>query len=249
MEISAREFSNERKAPRRRQESRPAAGLPVATSGRLLYGEAVSGKRYIPVLGAEDGLAASFLAALAGHDAGKIDVPHPSGPLTIEALVLGPGAIEALDSRLSEADGIIIVAGHVDAAGLESLKRLHQRLPGDTSLPQAHALHREPGHSEFKLSCPTCGQKLWVGDSQEGRPGRCPGCKQTFLIPSQARHLAASLQLEEGVPVRIHFRNDTASAVALVHELAARLIERIKGREDRQKNTTMRIVIDTDAMT
>lgn len=203
--------------------------------------------RYIPVLAVEEELAASFLAALAGKPASRVELPHPSGPLAIEALLFDVVNSEALESRLSEADAVIIICGHVDATSLESIRKLHRRLPGDRSLPEAHALHREPGKKEFKLSCPTCGQKLWVGDAQEGRPGRCPGCKQTFLIPSQSRHLSASLQLDDAVPVRIHWRGDAASAIALVNELAVRLSGRTAEAPDQQKNLTMRIVIDGDA--
>ncbi len=195
----------------------------------------------------EDGLATAFLAALAGQPTDRIEMQHPAGQLLIEAVVPDAEQEEAIQSRLNDAAGVILVTGHIDEAGLESLRRLRQRLPANRKLPQAHALHREQGRAEFKLSCPSCGQKLWVGDAQEGRPGRCPGCRQTFLIPSQARHLAASLQLDDDVPIRVQFRGDTATAVALVHELAARLAARISEMESRQKNMTMRIVIDGDA--
>lgn len=200
--------------------------------------------RYIPVLAVEEELAAAFLAALAGRPERRVELSHPSGLLTLEALLPDVVEGEGLASRLGEADAVIIVSGNVDAGSIDALRALHRRLPGDRSLPQAHALHREPGRKEFKISCPTCGQKLWVGDAHEGRPGRCPGCKQTFLIPSQPRHLSASLQLEDDVPVRLHWRGDAASAIALVDALVARIRSRMADDADRQKNMTMRIVID-----
>jgi len=196
------------------------------------------------VLAVEDELATSFLASLAGKPESRVELEHPSGPLTIEAIKFELVQGEGLASRLSEADAVIVISGNVDAGSIEMLKMLHRRLPGDRTLPEAHALHREPGRKEFKISCPTCSQKLWVGDAHEGRPGRCPGCKQTFLIPSQTRHLSACLQLGDDVPVRLHWRGDAASAVALVNELVARVVSRRMNMQDRQKNMTMRIVID-----
>jgi hypothetical protein len=203
--------------------------------------------RYIPVLAVEDDLASSFLAALAGKPQSRVELDHPSGPLTIEAIKFEVVQGEGLASRLSEADAVIIISGNVDAGSIEMLRALHRRLPGDRTLPEAHALHREPGKKEFKISCPTCSQKLWVGDAHEGRPGRCPGCKQTFLIPSQTRHLSACLQLGEDIPVRLHSRGDAASAVGLVNELVARIVARRTEKKDREKNMTMRIVIDGEA--
>lgn len=195
------------------------------------------------MLAIDEGLAIAFVSTVAGMSAQRTSLPHRDGPLLLEAVDFAVVHGDALESRLADAAGIIIVAQHTDSAGLEPLRRLHARLPGDAFLPEAHALHRDPGHSEFKLNCPHCGQKLWVNDNQEGRPGRCPGCKKTFLIPSQPRHLAASLQLSSDSPVRLQTRGDTVAAIALVNELADR-ITRADDTVDSAKSTTMRIVID-----
>lgn len=205
-------------------------------------------ERRIVVVSLDGSLAAGFVGTLAGGPTECFELEHPDGPLTIEALdgdtVFGDG----LRNRLATAAGVIVVTQHGDAASVEELRRLVARMPEADSLPVCHALHREPGRMEFKISCGHCGQKLWVADAHEGRPGRCPGCKQTFLIPSQQRHIAAALQLAAETPVRILSLGDAAGAVALVNDLAALLAAQEDESHAQQMNTTMRIVIDPSAL-
>jgi DNA-directed RNA polymerase subunit RPC12/RpoP len=204
--------------------------------------------RYILVLEMEDGLAMDFVGALAGSPRKRFELTHPSGPLTLVAVDAAVVRGQEIEKQLADAAAIIVISHHMDSASVDELRKLLARLPADVFLPIAHAMHRDPGRAEFKLSCANCGQKLWVADSHEGRPGRCPGCKQTFLIPSQTRHLVSCLQLAEDVPVRTLVKGDTNSAVALVNELAARLEARVNATQAREKNTTMRIVIDGDLL-
>lgn len=208
----------------------------------------MSNGRLLIVASLDPVLAEAFVSALAGAPARYFELAHPEGALRIEAAAGDDVFGDGLVGLLADAAGLIVVTQHGDAASVEELRRLIARLPQDVSLPTGHALHREPGRMEFKISCANCGQKLWVADAHEGRQGRCPGCKQTFMIPSQPRHLAAVLQLPTDAPVRILVRGDTTSAVALVNELAERLAARDEAVSARQKNTTMRIVIDPDLL-
>lgn len=205
-------------------------------------------ERRIVVISPEDSLAEAFVRALAGAAVDRFELEHPDGPLLIEALEGNDVWGDGIHIRLNSASGVIIVAHHGDEASLTELRRLVALLPTGSGLAVGHALHREPGRPEFKLSCGSCGQKLWVSDAHEGRPGRCPGCKQTFLIPSQPRHLGTALQLDADTPVRILTRGDTAGAVALINDLAAQMAAQADDGHSRQMNTTMRIVIDPDAL-
>ena len=38
----------------------------------------------------------------------------------------------------------------------------------------------------IKFKCPHCGKEVSAGDENAGKKGRCPGCKELFVIPAAA---------------------------------------------------------------
>ncbi|MCF7837288.1 MAG: hypothetical protein K9N49_01535, partial [Candidatus Marinimicrobia bacterium] len=110
---------------------------------------------------------------------------------------LNPGWLEAI----RDAHAAVILVRHLDLASLDKIKAIYRRLPQETIRPLSIGLFREEGELDFKMSCPACGQKLWVRDSDVGKQGRCPKCKWAFALPSQAAHVKTHLTLPETVPV------------------------------------------------
>ena len=84
-------------------------------------------------------------------------------------------------------------------------------------------LFREEGEIDFKMSCPACGQKLWVRDTDVGKRGRCPNCKKAFKLPSQAGHLKSQLMLPDAVPALTVVRGKAASCRGALASLIAYL--------------------------
>src|SRR5205814_8967692 len=111
----------------------------------------------------------------------------------------------------------------LDSLSMDRVKDIYRNLPSEKVTPLAVVVCRETGESEFKISCPACGQKLWVRDSDVGRRGRCPQCKKAFTLPSQANHLKSQLLL----PDTVNIVNATLNNVASCRGVVAGVLERV----------------------
>ncbi len=109
------------------------------------------------------------------------------------------------------ADLVIGLVRHVDLVSLQKLETQFKSIPSGLMLPSGFFLYRKTGEQDFKMSCPYCGQKLWVRDTDKDKRGRCPNCKKGFTLPQQEAHLAQSLSLRSTVPVRKIIQGDAAS--------------------------------------
>ena len=58
--------------------------------------------------------------------------------------------------------------------------------------------------SEFKFSCPTCGQHLQGDDSYIGNAITCPNCKQEFTVPNPKVTTSLRIEHERWVPPPQH---------------------------------------------
>jgi len=114
-------------------------------------------------------------------------------------------------SKIEMADIAVLQIRFMDAISLDLIKRLCKNLPVESPMPMAVFLLRELGEVDFKMSCPSCGQKLWVRDSDEGKRGRCPNCKTAFRLPAQIHHTKAELGLSDAVSVTHIIRGDPVS--------------------------------------
>ena len=113
--------------------------------------------------------------------------------------------------KIDKADGVVLQVRFMDAISMDRIKTMCKHLPADPLMPMAVFLLREEGEIDFKMSCPSCGQKLWVRDVDQAKRGRCPNCKKAFRLPTQAKHTKAELGLSDGVSVTQVIRGNAAS--------------------------------------
>ncbi len=105
---------------------------------------------------------------------------------------------DAVDSSLASADGILLLIRHLDSNSLDQAKALLGKLPNAAT----HiAICRAETDVEFKMSCPSCRQKLWIRDADVGRNGRCPHCKIAFVLPSPEDHLRSVFEWPNSDPL------------------------------------------------
>ena len=151
------------------------------------------------------------------------------------------------EDTLKKAGGVILLARFLDVISLDKLKAIYRRLPTEKELPVAVLVVREKGETEFKMSCPVCGQKLWVNDSDSGKRGRCPNCKKAYALPDQGDHVRAQLALPDSVPVLRVIDGDSESAVKAVDEalkpLSSGLIENREIDQSVLKQSTIRVQV------
>jgi predicted RNA-binding Zn-ribbon protein involved in translation (DUF1610 family) len=109
-------------------------------------------------------------------------------------------------------------------------------------------LFREEGEIDFKMSCPACGQKLWVRDTDIGKRGRCPNCKKAFKLPSQAGHLKSQLMLPDAVPALTVVRDKASSCrgalASLIAHFAGAIVPSVEKMDSETlKKTTVRVQV------
>lgn len=151
----------------------------------------------LAVLSAQEELEGLLFTSLGGADAaGQREMSLDQPPTR---LFLASG--EDLTQAVASADAVLLLVRFMDALTMDRLKGIHAQLPQDPAKPMAVLLFREPDEIDFKMSCPACGQKLWVRDTDEGKRGRCPNCKTAFHLPSQPQHAKTELSLTGEVPV------------------------------------------------
>lgn len=185
-------------------------------------------------------------------DAGTAEGKTIAGrTVSMDVLAGDPRLNAAWDDTIKKADGILLLTRFLDVISLDKIKAIYRRIPAENSVPLAVLIVRENDESDFKMSCPVCGQKLWVRDNDAGKRGRCPNCKKAFTLPDQSNHLRAQLALPDSVPVTRVMGGNEASAVkaveALLQQMGDGLIERSEGMdEDVLKQSTIRVQINPD---
>lgn len=109
------------------------------------------------------------------------------------------------------ADTLVGLVRFVDVLSLQNMAELLQAAPGAQTTPLALLVYRNENEADFKMSCPYCGQKLWVRDADVDKRGRCPHCRKGFTLPRQEDQVRTSLKLPSDVPVLRVVRNETGS--------------------------------------
>ena len=171
--------------------------------------------------------------------------------VSLDVLAGDPRLNAAWDDTLQTAGGIILLTRFLDVISLDKIKAIYRRLPSENAPPLLIVILRENGEADFKMSCPVCGQKLWVRDSDAGKRGRCPNCKKAFMLPDQVNHIRAQLALPDSLPVERVIGGEADSAVAAVERLLQTidggLIEAPEGLDqDVLKQSTIRVQINPD---
>jgi len=153
------------------------------------------------------------------------------------------------EESVRKASALMLLVRFMDVISMDKVKAIYRHLPADQSLPMVVVLFREEGESDFKMSCPACGQKLWVRDQDVGKRGRCPNCKRPFRLPAQEEHLKAQLLLPDAMQILVVDRGDLDScrnSVARLLQQASAGITDKTFDPDVLKQTTMRIQVSGD---
>jgi predicted RNA-binding Zn-ribbon protein involved in translation (DUF1610 family) len=156
------------------------------------------------------------------------------------------------DETIRKADAVALLVRFLDAVSMEKIRAIYRRLPSEKTLPIAVYLFREEGEIDFKVSCPACGQKLWVRDTDVNKRGRCPNCKKAFKLPSQAGHLKSQLMLPDAVPAITVVRGNASSCRGAVANLMAYVTGNIVAKEggvidqETLKKTTVRVQVTAE---
>ena len=134
----------------------------------------------------------------------------------------------------------------MDVASLQTTLELLES--GSDLYPALVLLYRNDNEADFKMSCPYCGQKLWVRDADQDKRGRCPHCLKGFTLPAQEELVASTLGLSASTPVRRIVRGDvdalTSHLRLVLHSNNAAFTLKILGLDDLNKNKTMKVDLD-----
>lgn len=141
----------------------------------------------------------------------------------LDVLAGDPRLNPSWDDRIKETDALVLLVRFMDVISIDKIKAIYRRLPSEKLVPVSVFLFREEGEIDFKMSCPACGQKLWVRDTDVNKRGRCPNCKKAFKLPSQAGHLKSQLMLPDAVSVLSVTRGNASSCRGAVASLLGRV--------------------------
>lgn len=194
----------------------------------------------VSILAFQEDAGGAFLQTVCGPDARSATQDEKTLHFDLHAQDPARPPLEGLDLRL--VNGVVVLVRFLDSVSMEQVKALHHALPSHTVLPQVVVIFREAGESEFKMSCASCGQKLWVRDSDAGRSGRCPHCRKIFILPTQSGILKSYLMLTEATPVLQVIKGKAATGRAVV----TALLDRVKAVSEAMKSQTMRVQIPVD---
>ncbi len=187
-----------------------------------------------------DGATGSQLMTSVGGGEGISEVDLEGKPVRLDLHTFDPAREQALAAVLNLADAAALLVQHLDAPALELLKAAYRILPSEHRLPVAVLAVRDPGRAEFKMACPTCSQKLWVRDEDQGRVGRCPHCKKTFVLPAQDALIRQHLSLPASMSVAAVVLGNADGCRAPLSALA----ERARLRAQVTKSSTVPVQID-----
>ncbi len=191
-------------------------------------------------------LAEAFIEPLESEQKNELTIGDH--PVVFDIIAGDPGQDPTFEEHIAKADAIAIVARFLDVLSLDKVKMIYRHLPDELNVPMAIFLLRDKGEVDFKISCPSCGQKLWLRDTDISKRGRCPNCKKPFIILSQADHLKSQLMLPESIPIIPLIRNDVESFQSAMTKLLSTLSIGIKpATEDMTaealKNATVRVQV------
>jgi hypothetical protein len=138
----------------------------------------------------------------------------------------------------------------VDVLSLQKMEELIHAIPHADSLPTTILIYRNENEQDFKMSCPYCGQKLWVRDADLDKRGRCPHCRKGFTLPEQEAHVRSVLRLQDAVPVHRVERGDSGSLAAplrsLVNLKQASVLDKLDAPSNFKSNQTMNVDIEVE---
>jgi hypothetical protein len=195
--------------------------------------------RSILVISLDADMARTFIQSVCGTTNGPSQTQVGNETLRFETSDHPPLPAPVGESTPKKLDGILLLVRMLDSLSIDRVKDIYRNLPSDKVTPLSIVICREMGEVEFKISCPACGQKLWVRDADVGRRGRCPQCKKAFVLPSQANHLKSQLLL----PDAVHIVNVILTHNSSCRGVVAGLMERVDALEQVSKASTVRVQV------
>lgn len=114
---------------------------------------------------------------------------------------------------------IVGIVCFVDVLTLQKMDQYLSEYQAGKSTPCLMLIYRNENETEFKMSCPFCGQKLWVRDADQDKRGRCPHCSKGFTLPDQQEHIVTALRLPATVGVKKIVRQDPGSFAAPLRDM------------------------------
>lgn len=193
----------------------------------------------------------NFVQDVCGSAGSSATIEINGSTVHMDVLAGDPRLNAAWDDTLKKAHAIVVLVRFLDVISLDKIKAIYRRIPGDKTVPLGIVIVRENGEADFKISCPVCGQKLWVRDADSGKRGRCPNCKKAFPLPDQVAHIKGQLALADNVPVVKVPRGNTEGARQAVLQLVGQissdgLVEHPDLDQDVLKQATIRVQINPD---
>lgn len=128
----------------------------------------------------------------------------------------------ATEATLDAGQKFDILVGLVRFVDILTLQKLNQLLTDQgagKSKPCLLLIYRNENETDFKMSCPFCGQKLWVRDADQDKRGRCPHCSKGFTLPDQQEHVISALGLPASVAVKKIIRQDAGSFASPLRDI------------------------------
>jgi hypothetical protein len=151
----------------------------------------------------------------------SVELKIGNNHILMDSFIGDPTQDSSFGAQVSKAQAVVMLVRFLDVLSLEKIKGIYRQLAQiSPALPKAIFYLRDKGELDFKISCPSCGQKLWLRDTDVGKRGRCPNCSKSFVITSQSDHLKAQLLLPEGMPCVKVIRKDNDSFRSAVSKVA-----------------------------
>ena len=214
---------------------------PVATKIALPGKGPKQEPRHILAISLDLDMARAFvLATCGGLNPGQVQIG--SAMVRFETSDHPPLPAPVGEVHAKKIDAILLLVRMLDSLSMDRIKDIYRNLPSEKVTPLSVVVCRETAESEFKISCPACGQKLWVRDADVGRRGRCPQCKKAFTLPSQANHLKSQLLLPDSVNIVNVALNNPSSCRGIV----AGILERVTALEQLNKSSTVRVQLSDE---
>lgn len=149
-------------------------------------------------------------------------------------------------------DVFVGILRFVDVVSLQALANLIDASGAVKFTPAIFVFYRNENETDFKMSCPYCGQKLWVRDADQDKRGRCPHCSKGFTLPKQEEHIISALRLPPSVEVKRIIRQDAGSFAAPLRKIIElkspeSSLHALETDKDMTNNQTMKVnVIDEE---
>lgn len=206
---------------------------------------------FVPVFSPEPDLGVAFVHAVLETDSASGDVEFEEYRLTLEHLPAD--AFDSAESQecLARADAMAMIVHFLDGPSLEAARRLYHRTRAVRAVPFGVFILRPAEERQFKISCPECGQKLWIQEQEIGMRGRCINCRRPMSIPPPSEYLRIRLLLPDAVPVLNVIGGDTSLCRGALANLLARTgpgIYESGQPADFLKQATVPIQVPADAL-